>query len=83
MQGISGCSDSPKDENEARLFEEALDELYPLGWSDKKEDKKHYLQEDTWYFLRGEFFDAMKGFLVRVDESGKLIQIDYLLKAVE
>ena len=70
-----------QNEEDARTFELALDAIYPLSWSDKPEDKKHMKKDDQWIFLRGKFFDALKGFVVSLDENYRIRQIEYQLKA--
>ena len=70
-------------EADAVTFEMAIDNLYPMQWSDSEEEKKHYKQENKWMFLRGDFFGAKKGFIVTVDQNSKIVQIDYDLEAVK
>ncbi len=69
-------------EGDAALFEDALDALYPVNWSDES-DKKRFQQDGTWYFIRGDFFGSKKGFIVPVSSSGQILEITYSLKAVE
>ena len=71
-----------KDETDATTFELALDQIYPMGWSDKTEDKKHLLQDGKWLFLRGDFLGSKKGFIVSLGPDSRINQISYDLKAV-
>jgi hypothetical protein len=72
-----------RNETDAKIFEVALDHLYPLSWSDKAEDKKHQKINNKWLFLRGDFFESKKGFVVTLDQSSKITSIDFDLEAVK
>jgi hypothetical protein len=71
-----------KSESDAYIFEAALDGLYPLDWSDEPNDKRHFLSDGRWYFIRGKFFGSMKGFIVTLDQEKRVIRIDYDLEAL-
>lgn len=70
-----------KNESDARIFETALDKIYPMSWSEA-EAKKHIKTGSKWYFIRGKFFDTSKGFVVTLDQNSKITQIDYDLELV-
>ena len=72
-----------KDESEAKIFESALDSIYPVDWSVDAEDKKHMEQDGKWLFLRGDFFGSKKGFVITLDQSSGISQIDYDLEAIK
>lgn len=72
-----------KNEAEAKIFETALDHLYPLSWTDKPEDKKHQKINNKWLFLRGDFFESKKGFIVTLDQNSSITNIDFDLEAVK
>ncbi len=72
-----------KDENEANLFQDALDIIYPTDWTVDEKDKTSLIKDGKWLFLRGDFFGSKKGFMVTLDQNKKITQIDYSLKAVE
>lgn len=72
-----------KGESDAKIFEEALDAIYPLGWSDDAGDKKHFFKDGKWYFLRGTFFDSKKAFILTLNQSSAISQIEYNLEAVK
>lgn len=74
---------SIKTATDAKTFEEALDALYPLDWSENTESKKHFIREGKWYFIRGEFFESLKGFMVTTDSQGVIKSIDFDLEAIK
>jgi hypothetical protein len=72
-----------KNETDAKIFEGALDHIYPFGWPEEPADKKILKQDGQWLFLRGDFMGSKKGFIVSVDPGGRISQIDYNLEAVK
>lgn len=72
-----------KDENDAIIFESALDAIYPVDWTVDAEDKKHLQQDGKWLFLRGDFFGSKKGFVISLDQNSGISQIDYDLEAIK
>ena len=72
-----------RDENDAKTFEQSLDAIYPLGWTEKPEDKYHFLKDGKWFFIRGEFFDSKKAFIVTIGQNYRITQIEYNLEAVK
>jgi hypothetical protein len=70
-----------KNESDARIFETALDKIYPISWSEV-EAKKHMKTGNKWYFIRGKFFDSVKGFIITLDQNSRITQIDYDLEIV-
>lgn len=71
-----------KNENDAKIFETALDKIYPLGWSEA-EAKERMKIDNKWYFIRGKFFDTKKGFIITLDQNSRISQIDYDLEAIK
>jgi len=72
-----------KNESEAKIFESALDAIYPVDWSVDAEDKKSLQQDGKWLFLRGDFFGSKKGFVITLDQNAGISQISYDLEAVK
>lgn len=72
---------SIKSETDAKIFETALDKIYPVSWTDE-DMKKHFKKANKWYFSRGDFFDFYSGFEVTVDPTGKITAIRYDMKVV-
>ena len=71
-----------KSEADVKIFETALDKLYPISWSNE-EDKEHLKFSNKWYFIRGKFFDSKSGYIVTIDKDSKITNIAYDLKAIE
>jgi hypothetical protein len=67
-----------KDENAAKLFEAALNVLYPV---DEKEvpNIKHFKKGSQWIFLRGKFFDDYTAFIVSTGTTGIVTKIELKL----
>jgi hypothetical protein len=67
-----------KDENAAKLFEAALNVLYPV---DEKEvpNIKHLKKSSQWIFLRGKFFDDYTAFIVTTGTNGIVTKIEVKL----
>lgn len=73
---------SIKSAADAKIFETALDKLYPISWSN--EDKKEKLKIDNkWYFVRGTFFDSKSAYIVTLDPNGKITEISYSMEAIK
>jgi hypothetical protein len=71
-----------KTETDAKIFETALDKVFPVSWSDE-DQKKHLKKADKWYFVRGDFFEFYSGYIVTVDPAGKITDVVYEMKATE
>ncbi len=67
-----------KDENAARLFEAALNALYPVEEAEKV-NIKHMKKGTQWIFLRNKFFDDFTAFLVTTDTKGIVTKIEVKL----
>ena len=69
-----------KNDSDARVFQAALDAVYPIiGNSDQKaKGFKH--AGPQWKFVRGDFFEAKMGFLVTTDKSGAVTSVTYVMK---
>jgi hypothetical protein len=69
-------------EKDAQAFQEALDALYPIDTDFSKDDLKAKAIKHsgtTWTFVRGKFFDHLKGFVVTTDAAGTVTEIKYSL----
>ena len=67
-----------KDENSAKLFEAALNVLYPVD-EDEIQNVKHLQKGSEWIFLRGKFFDEYTAFIATKGPDGKVTKIDLVL----
>ena len=67
-----------KDENTAKLFEAALNVLYPVEKSEIT-NVKHLRKGSQWIFLRGKFFDDYTAFIVTTGTNGKVTNIELKL----
>jgi hypothetical protein len=67
-----------KDEAGAKLFEAALNVLYPVE-AKEKPNIRHMKKGTQWIFIRNKFFDAYTTFLVTVDAKGTISKIDLKL----
>jgi len=68
------------------VFRAALDDLFPIGDRFDKEDAKLNATKhsgNTWTFIRGKFFDELKGFIVTTDANGTITKISYSLEIKE
>lgn len=73
---------SIKNEADAKIFETALDKLFPISWSNA--DKKEHLKKDNkWYFVRGTFFDSKSAYIVTLDQNGKITEFSYSMEAIK
>ncbi|OQX33456.1 MAG: hypothetical protein B0D91_14360 [Oceanospirillales bacterium LUC14_002_19_P2] len=71
---------SPQD---AFLLEEAMDILYPIRTTFGNEDlnQKAVLENgNQWLFIRGAFFEDLKGFVFKTDASGNITDASYALR---
>jgi hypothetical protein len=70
-----------KSETDAKIFETALDKIYPI--SDlNKEYKEHLKIDDKWYFIRDKFFDSKSGYIITLDQNSKILNISQSLEAI-
>ena len=67
-----------KDENTAKLFEAALNVLYPVDQFET-EHVKHLHKAPEWIFIRSKFFDNYKAFIVTTDTDGVVTKIEVTL----
>ncbi|MGD0582974.1 MAG: hypothetical protein ABR974_08535 [Bacteroidales bacterium] len=72
-----------RNESDAKTFQAAIDQIYPLSWSVKAEDKKHLKLNDKWLFLRGDFFGSKEGLVVTLDQNSVISKIDFDLEAIK
>jgi len=68
-----------KDDASAKDFEAALDAMYPIRAGDVKL-KAIERDDEKWIFVRGDFADDKKGFIVTTDKTGKITDVDYTLR---
>jgi hypothetical protein len=71
-----------KSEADAKIFEMALDKIYPVSELHEK-DKEHLKIGNKWYFLRDTFFDSKSGFTVTTGPDSKILNISYSLEAIK
>ncbi len=68
-------------EADAKVFEAALDAIYPIHTFGDKESPKAIRNEGSkWIFVRGTFFDDVSGYIVTTDEEGVVTAVDYSLR---
>jgi hypothetical protein len=67
-----------KDENTAKLFESALNVLYPVD-EGEVQNVKHLQKDSQWIFLRGKFFDDFTAFIVTTGTNGIVTKIELKL----
>ncbi|MFN8241619.1 MAG: hypothetical protein U0X39_12830 [Bacteroidales bacterium] len=67
-----------KDENAAKLFEAAMNVIYPFDEKEKA-NVKHMKKGTQWIFLRGKFFDDYTAFIVTTAANGTITKIDLKL----
>jgi hypothetical protein len=70
-----------KDENAAKLFEAALNVLYPVD-EDEIQNVKHLHKDSQWIFLRGKFFDDFTAFIVTTGSNGGVTNVKLKLAYV-
>ena len=71
-----------KSEVDARIFETALDKIYPIGMMGG-EYKEHLKINTKWYFIRDKFFDSKSGYIVTLDKNSKISNIGYSMEAIK
>ena len=64
-----------KDENAAKLFEAALNVLYPFEEAEIQ-NVKHLKRDSQWIFLRGKFFDDFTVLIVTTGPDGAVTKIE-------
>jgi len=64
-----------KDENAAKLFEAALNVLYPFEEAEIQ-NVKHLKRDSQWIFLRGKFFDDFTALIVTTGPDGAVTKIE-------
>jgi hypothetical protein len=64
-----------KDETAAKLFEEALNVLYPVD-EEEIQNVKHLHKDSQWIFLRGKFFDDFTAFIVTTGSNGIVTKVE-------
>ncbi|HOW39625.1 MAG TPA: hypothetical protein PL123_03710 [Bacteroidales bacterium] len=67
-----------KDENSAKLFEAALNTIYPVE-ENESQDIKHLKKGAQWIFVRKKFFDDFTVFIVTTAANGAITKIDATL----
>jgi hypothetical protein len=67
-----------KDEATAKLFEAALNVLYPVD-EDEIQNVKHMYKDSQWIFLRGKFFDDYTAFIVTTGSNGFVTNVELKL----
>ncbi len=75
-----------KSDAEAKLFQDALDVIYPIDTTFNKDDinaKAIRHAGNHWTFVRGKFFDHFKGFIVTTDAGGKVIGVKWTLDDIK
>lgn len=72
-----------KTDTDGIVFQAALDVLYPIDDRFDKEDVKAKAVKHSgnqWTFIRGKFFDNLKGIIVTTDANGTITKISYSLE---
>jgi hypothetical protein len=67
-----------KDENTAKMFEAALNVLYPVK-EDEIQNVKHLHKDSQWIFLRDKFFDDFTAFIVTTGSNGNVTNVELKL----
>ena len=67
-------------DNDARVFQAALDAVYPIIGNSDQKAKVFKHAGPQWKFVRGDFFEAKMGFLVTTDKSGAVTSVTYVMK---
>jgi len=67
-----------KDESKAKLFEAALNELFPVKESEMA-DVKHLKKNNQWIFLRAKFFDDQTAVIVTTEPNGTITKMEVKL----
>jgi hypothetical protein len=74
---------SIKNETDARVFETALDKIYPILIPSDNEFKEHFKKANKWYFVRGGFFDNRSGFVLTMDQKFKITSIEFNMEIIK
>ncbi len=70
-----------KSDPDAKVFEAALDAIYPIStFGNKKSPKAIRHDGNKWIFVRGTFFDDVSGYIVTTDDEGAVTAVDYSLR---
>ena len=70
-----------KSESDAKVFQEALDKVYPIrGFGSDKDVKAIKKTDAGWTFIRGKFFKNLSGFIIKTDAAGSIKAIDFSLR---
>lgn len=69
-----------KNDSDARVFQAALDAVYPIIGNSDQKAKVFKHAGPQWKFVRGDFFEAKMGFLVTTDKSGAVTSVTYVMK---
>ena len=69
-----------KNDNDARVFQAALDAVFPIIGSSDQKAKAFKHAGPQWKFVRGDFFEAKMGFLVTTDKNGAVTGVSYVMK---
>jgi hypothetical protein len=67
-----------KDESNAKLFEAALNELYPVK-ENERAGVKHLKKNNQWIFFRAKFFDDQTAVIVTTAPNGTITKIEVKL----
>jgi hypothetical protein len=71
-----------KGETEAKIFEKALDALFPLS-EFREKYREHFKRGNVWYFIRDQFFDSKSGYMITVDQKSNIVNISYSMEAIK
>jgi hypothetical protein len=71
-----------KGETEAKIFEKALDALYPIG-DFREKYREHFKRGNVWYFIRDQFFESKSGYMITVDQKSNIVNIAYSMEAIK
>ena len=75
-----------KSDADAKVFQDALDLLYPIDTTFNKDDLNAKGIRHTgaqWIFVRGKFFDHFKGLIVTTDPAGKITGVKWTLDDIK
>jgi len=76
LTALVSASFTIEDEQEAAVFQDALNALYPPDTFDKKH-VQFSKKDGQWQFIRGESFGDKKGFIVKLNSSSQISEIKY------
>ena len=80
MLSILSKTFTVKNEADAKVFEAALDKLYPILMMSDKEFKEHFKKANKWYFVRGGLFEDRMGFVLTTDQTSKVTSIEFSME---